>query len=90
MPVIHPAPGQGPALARTLLAMASHPRDVKVTSDGGFEVPAEVEQLWLESLAPVVSEPAEDPHGPAAPPRAAPARKPLKHSKSRDVELPEE
>lgn len=52
MPVIRPAPGEGPALARLLLDLADHPRDVAVTTDGGlgFIVPTALEDRWLEAV----------------------------------------
>jgi hypothetical protein len=84
MPVIYPAPGEGPALARTLLAMAADPHEIGVTTEGGlgFIVSAEVEQLWLDSLAPPAPDPAPVPL--LAPPRRGKPRK------TNDVELPEE
>lgn len=80
MPVIYPAPGEGPALARTLLAMAADPHEIGVTTEGGlgFIVSAKVEQLWLDSLAPA-------PETPAAKPKHKGKARP-----TTDVELPEE
>lgn len=59
MPVIYPEPGKGPELARVLLSMVDDPREVKAVNEGGlgFEVSAEVEQLWLDSLRPPQPEP---------------------------------
>lgn len=63
MPVIYPAPGKGPELARVLLSMVDDPRDVQVVNEGGmgFRVSAEVEQLWLDSLRPPEPEPVVEP-----------------------------
>lgn len=91
MPVIYPAPGEGPALARALLAMAKDPHEIGVTTEGGlgFIVSFEVEQLWLDSLVPPTIPPVAEPHGaPAvAPPRP---RRGAKFRPTTDVELPEE
>jgi hypothetical protein len=59
MPVIYPEPGKGPELARVLLSMVDHPREVKAVNEGGlgFEVSRELEQLWLDSLRPPEPEP---------------------------------
>lgn len=63
MPVIYPEPGKGPELARVLLSMVDDPGLVKVVNEGGlgFEVPYEVEQIWLDSLRPPVPEPTPEP-----------------------------
>lgn len=87
MPTIYAAPGEGPALARTLLAMAADPHEVGVTYEGGlgFIVSEEIEQLWLDSLAPVPDKP--EPHGTPAPEKRKPGRPPKTIT---DVELPKE
>lgn len=63
MPVIYPEPGKGPELARVLLSMVNHPREVKAVNEGGlgFEVSPELEQLWLDSLRPPEPEPEPEP-----------------------------
>lgn len=84
MPVIYPAPGGGPALARLLISLADDPHEVGVTNEGGlgFVVSAELEQRWLDATAP------------AAAPVIEPPRAPKKSAKNKavgpDVELPEE
>lgn len=69
MPVIYPEPGKGPELARLLLSMVDNPDLVKVVNEGGmgFEVPAEVEQLWIDSMRPPEPEPEPEPEAEVEP-----------------------
>lgn len=48
-----PAPGEAPATARALLALADHPHDVRTVNGGAaFEVPTAVAEAYIEQTSP--------------------------------------
>lgn len=82
MPVIYPAPGGGPELARLLLSMVDNPDEVAVTNEGGlgFVVSAEVEQIWLDSLRPPEAPVAV----PVPPPESVPQSEPVRKNRKKE------
>ena len=78
MAVIFPAYGKQGDIARTLLALADDPADVKTNTDNGFAflVSEELYERYLNSLEPKQETPADvqkEARRPGRPRKAAPA-----------------